>query len=163
MTSDRRITLVTAIATFLSLTAITIAVWAITRPDIPPPVATAAASMVPNEHPPHEHGAFDTITVDELKPLVDAGSVVLIDVRSAEQYVAGHIDKALHIPVPSIEAEVQYLPKDKLIVTYCTCPAEESSGQAASILQRNGVKAKALKGGLDAWTGGGYPIVAGVK
>ena len=164
MRSDRRITVITAIATFLSLTAITVAVWALTRPDLPPPVATAAASMVTTEtEHQHDHGTFETITSDELKPLVDAGGVVLIDVRSAEQYVAGHIDKALHIPVPSIEGEVEFLPKDKLIVTYCTCPAEESSGQAASILQRKGINAKALKGGLDAWTSLGYPIVAGVK
>ena len=139
--SDRQITSAVAIATFIGLSAISAVVWAVNRPDAP----------------------FQTITAAELKPLVDRGEVVLIDVRSAEQYTAMHIDKALHIPVPSVEGEIQYLPKDKLIVTYCTCPAEESSGAAAAILQRNGVSAKALQGGLDAWTALGYATAAGVK
>ena len=155
--TDRQITSVVAISTFIGLTAISAVVWGFTRDDAPEPVA--AASMLPAGHPP----MFETITVDELKPLVDRGEVVFIDVRSAEQYTALHIDKALHIPVASVEGEIQYLPKDKLIVTYCTCPDEESSGNAAAILQRNGVGAKALKGGLDAWTSRGLPTATGVK
>lgn len=167
MKADRRITLITAIATFLMLSALTVLVWALTRSQGPPPsVPVTEASVLPAGHPPIEETAtetFERITIEELKPLVDAGKVVLIDVRSAEQFVAGHIDKALHIPVASIEGEVQYLPKDKLIVTYCTCPAEESSGTAAAILQHSGLQARALKGGLDAWTSSGYPTAAGVK
>jgi rhodanese-related sulfurtransferase len=157
MTPDRRITVTTALATFLALTAISVVVWAFTRPDAPAPVTVAAASVMP------EPEQFERITVDELKPLVDAGKAVLIDVRSAEQFVAGHIGGALHIPVASVEGEIEYLPKDKELVTYCTCPNEESSGQAALILQHRGVKARALQGGLDAWTGRGYATVAGVK
>ena len=67
------------------------------------------------------------------------------------------------IPVSRIEGEIPYLPKDKPIVTYCSCPAEESSGDAAMILARGGVQAKALTGGLDAWTALGYPIGTGLK
>lgn len=160
MNSDRRVTLITAVATFVSLTVVSLAVWALTRPDLPPAITTSQASALPASHPPLE---FERITVEELKPLVDAGKVVLLDVRSAEQYVAGHIDKALHIPVASVESQVEYLPKDKLIVTYCTCPNEESSGEAALILQRSGLEAKALRGGLEAWSSLGYPVVTGVK
>lgn len=158
MRPDRRITLITAFATFFSLTAISVIVWAVTRPDLPAPVATSSASMIPSQSE-----EFERITIDELKPLVDAGQVALIDVRSAEQFTAGHIGGALHIPVASVEGEIDYLPKDKLIVTYCTCPNEESSGEAVLILQHRGVKAKALKGGLAAWTAAGLPTVAGVK
>ena len=175
MRSDRRITLITATATFLALTAITVVVWAITRPDTPAPAATASASALPAGHPDisavappeeahqHETGEFERISVDELKPMVEAGAVVVIDVRSAEQYTAAHIKSSLHIPVPMIEGEIEYLPKDRLIVTYCTCPAEESSGEAALILQKRGRPAKALLGGLNAWIAAGYPTVAGEK
>ena len=65
--------------------------------------------------------------------------------------------------MPRIEGEVPYLAKDKLIVTYCTCPAEESSGQAAMILARGGIKAKALQGGFEEWTRLGYATGAGVQ
>ena len=165
MRPDRRITLVTAIATFIGFTAVSVVVWALTRPDAPAPVAAAQASALPtatHDHP-EQAESFERISVDELKPMLEAGAVTVIDVRSAEQFMASHIKGALHIPVSSIEGEVQYLPKRQLVVTYCTCPAEESSGEAAMILQRHGIPAKALLGGLGAWSTVGYPTASGVK
>lgn len=158
MRSDRRVTLLTAVATFVVLSALSAVVWAFTRPvESPSPPAVPMPAAAPVTEP------FERISADELKPMIDAGQVVVIDVRSAEQFMAGHIDKALHIPVASIEGEIQYLPRNVLIVTYCTCPAEESSGEAALILQRRGLPARALLGGLGAWTAAGYPTVRGVK
>ena len=47
-------------------------------------------------------------------------------------------------------------------MTYCTCPAEESSGQAVEILQHAGItEAAALQGGLAAWRKAGYPVESG--
>ena len=80
-----------------------------------------------------------------------------------EQFVASHIPGSLHIPVARIEGEIPYLPKGKTIVTYCTCPAEESSGDAAMILMGAGVPAKALQGGMDAWVQRGFPMATGVQ
>ena len=169
--SNRNITVLVAFATFLSLTAISAVVWAVTR-EAPPaqletqaaaaPVQSAAMTPVVEQHD-HPEGEFERITAEELKALLDKDQVIIIDVRSPQQYVAMHLPDALHIPVASIEGEIQYFDKGKMVVTYCTCPAEESSGQAAMILQHNGVKAAALKGGLDAWTSHGYPTVAGLK
>ena len=156
-TEARRTTIFTAVLTFLTLSVVALVAWGMNRPDAnASPAATAA-----EEHQ-HEE-TFERITVEELKPLVDAKKVVLIDVRSMEQYSASHIPGALHIPVARVEGEVPYLPKGKLVVTYCTCPAEESSGIAATILTRSGLEAKALQGGLDAWTRLGYPIASGVQ
>lgn len=47
-------------------------------------------------------------------------TVVVIDVRAADNYLFAHIPGAMHIPLAYIEQEAQYLPKDKPIVTYCT-------------------------------------------
>ena len=47
-------------------------------------------------------------------------TVVLIDVRAADNYTFAHIPGAMHIPLSFIEQEAPYLPKDKPIVTYCT-------------------------------------------
>jgi rhodanese-related sulfurtransferase len=164
MTPDRRITLVTAIATFVSHTAVTVVVWALTRPDVPAAVQATQASVAAVQQPVSDGApSFERISAEELKALIDKDQVIVIDVRSAEQFVAAHVKGALHIPVASIEGETQYLPKNRLVVTYCTCPAEESSGEAAMILQRHGIPAKALLGGLGAWTTVGYPTAAGVK
>jgi rhodanese-related sulfurtransferase len=109
----------------------------------------------------HEH-TFNTISVDELKAMVDRNLVTVIDVRDAQAYLNAHIPGSLQIPVTLVEGEVQYLPKGKPIVTYCTCPAEESSGQAAMILANAGIKdVYALKGGFDAWRAAGLPTKTG--
>jgi rhodanese-related sulfurtransferase len=165
---QKRTTVVVAVGTFIALSLISLVAWAIARPKTAEPVAqqaaaAPAATATPAAEHQHVEGEFERITIDELKPLIDKGDVTVIDVRSMEQYLAAHIPGSLHIPVARVEGEVPYLPKDKLIVTYCTCPAEESSGEAALILAHAGIKAKALKGGLEAWTGLGYPTDAKVQ
>lgn len=174
MKNDTRTTVFVAVATFVGLTLLSVGAWSLTRPEQPVQAATqpvaqqaqAEPQPQPQAAPPAEHDhehTFERITYDDFKKAFDAKSVAVIDVRSMEQYLAGHIPGSLHIPVPRIEGEISYLPKDKLIVTYCTCPAEESSGQAAMILANAGVKAVALQGGLDEWTKRGLPMKSGVE
>ena len=153
---DNRTTVFVAVATFLGLSVLSLVGWSLTRPE--QPVQAAPAASVPVA----EHN-FQRVTFDEFKADVDAKAITVIDVRSMEQYLAGHIPGALHIPVPRIEGEIPYIPKDKPVVTYCTCPAEESSGEAAMILVNGGVPAKALQGGLDEWTKRGLPMKSGVE
>ena len=166
MKKDTRTTVFVALGTFLGLTLLSVVAWSLTRPEQPVQAATAAvpqqAAVLPQDDHDHEM-TFERITFDDFKKAVDAGSVTVIDVRSMEQYLAGHIPGSLHIPVARIEGEIPYLPKGKTVVTYCTCPAEESSGQAAMILATAGVQAKALHGGLDEWTKRGLPMKSGVE
>jgi rhodanese-related sulfurtransferase len=104
---------------------------------------------------------FGTISAEELA--ARTGQVTIIDVRDVDSYLASHIPGALQIPVTRIQGEIPYLPKDKPIVTYCTCPNEESSGQAVEILQHGGITgATALKGGLDAWRKAGQSVESGM-
>ena len=106
--------------------------------------------------------SFGTIEVSELQSMVEKNEVTVIDVRNIEPYLAAHIPGALQIPVSMIEGEIPHLPKGKKIVTYCTCPAEESSGQAAMILAHGGITdVVALKGGFDAWVAAGLPAASG--
>jgi rhodanese-related sulfurtransferase len=157
---QQRTTTLVAVGTFLAFSLVAFVAWAMTRPPAPPtPVAMAAMG----DHHGHNHPEFGLISAAELKALLDRDEAVVIDVRSMAQYFAGHIPGSLHIPVPRIEGEIPYLPKGKLVVTYCTCPAEESSGEAVLILEARGVKAKALVGGLDAWTQMGYATATRVK
>jgi rhodanese-related sulfurtransferase len=144
MRKDSRITVLVAIATFLTLSLIAGIVYAVTRP--------AAKAE-----------AFARIAIDDFKPLADSGAVTVIDVRASGAYLASHIPGAMHIPLSRLEDELPYLQKGKRIVTYCTCPAEESSGEAALLLQRFGFEAAALLGGFDSWTGRGFPTATGVK
>jgi 3-mercaptopyruvate sulfurtransferase SseA len=60
------------------------------------------------------------ITVPELQDLLARNEAVIVDVRSPESYKAAHIRGAKLIPVGEILNHVDELPKDKLIVTYCS-------------------------------------------
>lgn len=60
------------------------------------------------------------ITVAELRDLLDRNEAIVVDVRTEESYKSGHIRGAKLIPVKETLNHVSELPKDKLIVTYCS-------------------------------------------
>jgi rhodanese-related sulfurtransferase len=100
----------------------------------------------------------------EAKKLADANGLTILDVRDADAFLAAHIPGALQIPLARVEGEVPYLPKEKPMVAYCTCPHDEAAIEAVQILQHAGVRdARVLHGGLQEWTRLGYPTAAGMK
>jgi len=60
------------------------------------------------------------ITADELVKLVKNNEAVVIDVRNQASYDLGHIPGAKLIPAGDILNHLDELPKDKMIVTYCS-------------------------------------------
>ena len=60
------------------------------------------------------------ITVTELKDLVAKNGAFVVDVRNKEPYDLSHIQGAKLIPVGDTLKHIDELPKDKLIVTYCS-------------------------------------------
>jgi len=60
------------------------------------------------------------ITVDELKKELDAHQAIIVDVRGDAAYKAGHIKGAQMIAAAEIDKHANELPKDKLIVFYCS-------------------------------------------
>jgi rhodanese-related sulfurtransferase len=159
MRKDTRTTLLVAIGTFLTLSVVTAVAYSVMKPKAATVSPVQSAQAVQAAEPE----TFARISIDDLEPLAARGEVTIIDVRTSEAFLASHIEGALHIPVARLEGEVPYLPKDKRVVTYCTCPQEESSGEAAMILQRFGFDTAALLGGYNAWTTRGFPTATGVK
>jgi rhodanese-related sulfurtransferase len=106
-----------------------------------PPSAQSAGSQVPR------------ITVEELKKLMADQQVVVVDVRTADAYNIGHIKGSINLPLDKIQAgDYKDLPRDKRIITYCSCGAEQSSATATSLLEKAGYKNGAtLLGGTNAW------------
>ncbi len=86
--------------------------------------ATPASAIAedPGHRPEDEaaKAATPRVTPDQLKQMVDAGNVTIIDVRDSDSYNAAHIAGSLQIPLSRIEGEISYLPKGKPIVAYCT-------------------------------------------
>lgn len=60
------------------------------------------------------------ISVADAKKALDAGTAVLVDVRSAAAYQQEHAKGAISLPGFEIQARLKELPKNKQIITYCT-------------------------------------------
>jgi 3-mercaptopyruvate sulfurtransferase SseA len=69
--------------------------------------------------PPNADGVR-RVTVAELKDLLAQNQAVVIDVRNEAAYNTGHIRGAKLIPEAEVVSHIGELPKDKLIVTYCS-------------------------------------------
>jgi len=96
---------------------------------------------------------------EELKPMMDAGSVVLIDVGAPEDYMKAHIAGSDNIPINDLgNAEIlAKVPKDKdvVLVSLWGCYA----AQALVALRLMGyTNVKSLMGGTTRWMNSGYPV-----
>jgi 3-mercaptopyruvate sulfurtransferase SseA len=60
------------------------------------------------------------ITIPELEALMKNNEVYLIDVRSQAAYDVGHLPGSRLIPAGEILNHINELPRDKMIVTYCS-------------------------------------------
>ena len=100
-----------------------------------------------------------TVTVDELHRKLEAGEAIALDVRGSVPFELGRIEGATWAPLGEIEKHAAPLPKDRLLVTYCTCKAEELSITGARRLLAAGFpNVAALEGGYDAWVQAGLPV-----
>jgi len=91
------------------------------------------------------------------------GSVVVLDMRPKEEYRAGHVRGALSVPVDSLEAALQVLPKDKEIIAYCRGPYCVFSDDAVRVLRAKGYRASRLTEGFPEWRAAGYPVESGTQ
>lgn len=96
----------------------------------------------------------------ELARRLAADEVLVLDVRPAEEYRAGHIPGARSIPVAELEARLSELPTDREVIAYCRGPYCLFSLEAVDVLRRHGVSARRLDIGLPDWRAGGRSVSA---
>ncbi|HEX3621147.1 MAG TPA: rhodanese-like domain-containing protein [Acidimicrobiales bacterium] len=84
------------------------------------------------------------------------GEVQLVDVRLVNEWQAGHIDGALHIPEEELAERAAELDRNRIVVTVCR--AGTRSDDAAELLRGEGFDAHSLDGGLLAWKWAGLPL-----
>ena len=99
-----------------------------------------------------EENSYQHITADEAKALMDSEKeYIILDVRTAEEYAAGHIEGAVLIPDYEIQekAEEILLDKSQLILVYCR--SGRRSKNAASTLASLGYTNVKEFGGIINW------------
>jgi rhodanese-related sulfurtransferase len=60
------------------------------------------------------------ITPEEARKALDAGKAIIVDVRDEASYKFSHAKGARWIPLNDIASRVGELPRDKMIITYCS-------------------------------------------
>ena len=105
-----------------------------------------------------ERHSMNPITAEELLQRLKEKNVVVLDVRPAEEYFAGHIAGARSIPLEKLRRQLQALPKSREIVAYCRGPYCVFADEAVAILQAHGLKARRLQEGFPDWRAKGFPI-----
>jgi rhodanese-related sulfurtransferase/DNA-binding HxlR family transcriptional regulator len=93
----------------------------------------------------------EAIGRDELIARLQSGDVVLVDVRPAAEFAAGHIEGARSIPISELEKRLSELPTDREVVAYCRGPFCAYAHHAVRRLQDSGRKARRLEEGWPEW------------
>jgi rhodanese-related sulfurtransferase len=104
--------------------------------------------------------AVPRVTIDELKALMAQRSVVILDVRTPDEFARGRIPGAININYTEVFKEAgRFAGEKRTIVAYCACANEMTAARAAvDLAQRNVPGAKALKGGWAEWLERGEPV-----
>ncbi len=97
----------------------------------------------------------------ELLRRAEAGEVVVIDVRPAAEFAAGHIPGAISIPVDEIPDRLAEIPPDVDIVAYCRGPYCVFAYDAVRLLVHEGRRAVRLIDGMVEWRLDGRPVEIG--
>jgi rhodanese-related sulfurtransferase len=130
---------------------------------VPPPQlhsGTPAGNHLVLEQKGSKVPLFGPNDVPSLEPaeaaaLLNNGEILLLDVREADEWEAGHASGATHVPLGDLRPHD--VPSARLVVTVCR--SGQRSLRAATALRQSGVDARNLIGGMKAWEAQGLPVV----
>jgi rhodanese-related sulfurtransferase len=102
--------------------------------------------------------ALEPVAQEELARRLEAGDVVVLDVRSATEYAAGHIPGAINVPHDQLLARLAELPAGADVVAYCRSRYCVFAPDAVRLLRDHGYVARPLDGGLPSWRRAALPV-----
>ncbi|HEX5595695.1 MAG TPA: metalloregulator ArsR/SmtB family transcription factor [Micromonosporaceae bacterium] len=124
---------------------------------------------VAQRHRPHVEparrtylGPDDTEQVDvaDLLRRAEAGDIIVLDVRPAREYAAGHLPGAVSIPLEELADRLTELPMDREVVAYCRGAYCAMAHEAVRLLTAHGRRARRATNGVLEWRVAGLPVQA---
>lgn len=110
-------------------------------------IAEVAQAM---EESRKETKCLHVINLQELLPRLQKRAVVLLDIRPAAEYSAGHLPGAINIPISELKAKIPSLDRAVNYVAYCRGPLCVFADEAVELLTKQGYQAsRMLEGYLD--------------
>lgn len=118
----------------------------------------AAAAAAPTAAAGRDTLPVARMNVPQAMLAATRSEILLVDVRPAGQRALGHIRGDVHVPIEQLAARQSELPRNRRLVFYCSCHAEELALDAARILLAAGhAQVAVLLGGYDDWRTRGGP------
>ena len=95
----------------------------------------------------------------EATRMMNEGKTLVLDVRDAAEYAAGHVPKARHIPLRELSKRMDEISKWKERPVLVTGKGTAGPGAACRLLKRSGFNnVVQLKGGIGAWQQASLPL-----
>jgi rhodanese-related sulfurtransferase len=107
-----------------------------------------------------ERDSLDAIGLVELRQRLRRADVVLLDVRPAAEFDAGHLRGARNVPLSALRAALAHFPRDHEIVAYCRGPFCVLAPDAVALLRRRGFRARRLEVGFPEARDAGFAVSA---
>jgi rhodanese-related sulfurtransferase len=108
-----------------------------------------------------DRSKLEQIGREELAKRLATGDVVVVDVRPAAEYAAGHIAGARSIPIERLAADIEQLPDGIEVVAYCRGPYCVFADDAVRLLRRHRRPARRLEDGYPEWQRADLPVESG--
>lgn len=105
------------------------------------------------------HGGDHLLSPEDFQTRLEAGEGVLLDVRTPDEYKAGHLPTSENLDYfgKQFEQELEKLDKEKTYFIYCR--SGKRSGKTAAMMKKIGLqKVYDMKGGFLAWQAAGLPV-----
>lgn len=98
-----------------------------------------------------DNNAQNAVSLGELKQMIEAKNILLLDVRPSVEYEFGHITGAISIPMNELMANLKNIAKEKEIVAYCRGPFCVLADEAVKLLKEQGYHVRRLDEGYPEW------------
>jgi rhodanese-related sulfurtransferase len=96
------------------------------------------------------NAGYKNVSTDDAKKLIEDNEVIVLDVRTSEEFQGGHIPNAILIPLQELENRLTELDKEKSYLVVCR--SGNRSTQASEILSNNGFSTiYNMTGGMNNW------------
>jgi len=106
----------------------------------------------------HQRDALEPVSRRQLAQRVKDGLVTVLDVRPEDEFAAGHLPRAVNIPLGALARRLDELPKGREIVAYCRGPYCVLAFEAVARLRKHGFTARRLEDGFPEWQAAGLPV-----
>ena len=98
-----------------------------------------------------DNNAQNAVSLGELEQMIEAGNVLLLDVRPLVEYEFGHITGAISVPMNELMANLKEIAKEKEIIAYCRGPFCVLADEAVKLLKEQGYQVRRLDEGYPEW------------